>query len=153
MILTGKYRRKARELAFKTLYTSDIADKDLDTAFNEYLERYKDSFSDKTLEYAKFLIDGLKEKKEEIDEKIKSHLTDWKFERLGYPERALLRLGTFEILYSPIKDKKRVFVDILDFSNCYLSSKKGTKFINGILNVIYRESRNYPSAPSSTSNS
>jgi len=56
MILAGKYRRKSRELAFKTLYTADIASKDIDTAFNEYLERYKDSLSEKTIEYAKFLL-------------------------------------------------------------------------------------------------
>ncbi len=134
----SKYKKRARELAFRVLYTADLSGKPIDEVYKEYLNRLKDQLSPKTIEYTNKIIKDLIKYKKEIDEIISNNLKNWKLKRLGYPERALLRLGTYELLFEPTKAKGRIFIDILDLTNCYLSSKETIKFINGILNTIYK---------------
>ncbi len=150
----SKYKKRARELAFRVLYTSDLSGKPIEEVYQEYLKRLKGQLSPKTVEYTDEIIKNLIKHKKEIDEIISKNLKNWRFERLGYPERALLRLGTYELLFEPIKAKGRIFIDILDLTNCYLSSRETIKFINGILNTIYKSYRNQLAGSSGgTSNS
>ncbi|NPA13085.1 MAG: transcription antitermination factor NusB [Aquificae bacterium] len=136
---SGRYRKKAREILFRALYTYDIKGGDLFEIVNEHIQDIKDKLSPETLEYVYSIAKGLDDTLDEIDEIIKEHLKDWRLERLGYPERALLRLGTYELVFSEVPDKGRVFMDILDLAKCYLDNEDSIKFINGILSAIYRK--------------
>ncbi len=151
----SKYKKRARELAFRVLYTSDISKKDIEEVYQEYLNKLRGQLSPKTIQYSNEIIKNLKKHLKEIDEIISKNLKNWRLERLGYPEKALLRLGTYELLFEPTKAKGRIFIDILDLTNCYLSSKETIKFINGILNTIYKNYKQSQLAGSSggTSNS
>jgi N utilization substance protein B len=134
----SKYKKRARELVFRVLYTSDITKKSIEEVYQEYLKRLRGQLSPKTIEYSNEIIKNLLKHIKEIDEIISTNLKNWRMDRLGYPERALLRLGTYELLFEPNKAKGRIFIDILDLTNCYLSSRETVKFINGILNTIYK---------------
>ncbi len=147
----SKYKKRARELVFRVLYTSDITGKSIEDVYLEYLNRLKGQLSPKTVEYSNEIIKNLKNHTKEIDEIISKNLKNWRLERLGYPEKALLRLGTYELLFEPVKAKGRIFIDILDLTNCYLSSKESIKFINGILNSIYKNYKQSQLAGSSNS--
>ncbi len=147
----SKYKKRARELVFRVLYTSDITGKGIEDVYLEYLNRLKGQLSPKTVEYSNEIIKNLKNHTKEIDEIISKNLKNWRLERLGYPEKALLRLGTYELLFEPVKAKGRIFIDILDLTNCYLSSKESIKFINGILNSIYKNYKQSQLAGSSNS--
>lgn len=147
----SKYKKRARELVFRVLYTSDITGKGIEDVYSEYLNRLKGQLSPKTVEYSNEIIKNLKNHTKEIDEIISKNLKNWRLERLGYPEKALLRLGTYELLFEPVKAKGRIFIDILDLTNCYLSSKESIKFINGILNSIYKNYKQSQLAGSSNS--
>lgn len=136
----GRFRKKAREIAFRTLYTYDLKKGDIFEILEEHIKDIRDKLSPQTLEYAYKLVKNTEEHLDEIDQLIKNHLKNWRFERLGYIERALLRLGTYELIFNEnVKDKGRVFIDILDLTDCYLNNPDSVKFINGVLSAIYKE--------------
>jgi len=139
---SGKYRKKAREIIFRTLYTYDLKGGDLFEILEEHIKDIRPQLSEEVIEYAYSIAKGISDTLEDIDRIIQEHLNHWRLERLGYPERALLRLGTYELVFSDIPDKGRVFVDILDLAKCYLDSEEGLKFINGVLSSIYKKYQN-----------
>ncbi len=136
----GRFRKKAREIAFRTLYTYDIKGGDVFEILEEHIKDIRDKLSQKTIEYAYNIVKGVEEHLFEIDEIIRKHLKNWRLERLGYIERALLRIGTYELVFADeVKDKGRVFIDILDLTDCYLNNPDSIKFINGVLSAIYND--------------
>ncbi len=147
--MVGRFRKKAREIALRTLYAFDIhkGKKDINEILEEVIAEVRGKISEKTLKYAYELVNGVYEYLDEIDEIIQSHLEDWRLERLGYIERALLRLGTYELIFADVPDKGRVFTDILDLARCYGLNQNAVKFINGVLSAIYKDFK----SPSKTS--
>ncbi|NPA54466.1 MAG: transcription antitermination factor NusB [Aquificae bacterium] len=136
----GRYRKKAREIAFRTLYTYDLKGGDIYEILEEHIKDIRDKLSPKTIEYAYNIVRGVEEHLQEIDDIIKKYLKNWRLERLGYIERALLRIGTYELIFDDeVKDKGRVFIDILDLTDCYLNNPDSIKFINGVLSAIYND--------------
>ncbi len=134
----GKYRKKAREIVFRTLYTYDMKGGDLFEIMEDHIKGIREKLSKKTLDYIYSILKGIEEHLPEIDDILRENLKNWRLERLGYPERALLRLGVYELLFSEIEDKGRVFMDILDLTKCYIDSTETVKFINGVLSTIYK---------------
>ena len=142
MAKSGRYRKKAREILFRTLYTYDLKGGDIFEILEEHIKDFREKLSTVTLEYAYSTAKGILDSLDEIDKIIQENLKDWRLERLGYPERALLRLGVYELLFSEIPDKGRVFMDILDLAKCYINSEESLKFINGVLSSIYKKYQN-----------
>ena len=138
----GKYRKKAREILFRTLYTYDLRGGDILEILDEHINNVKGQLSQNVIDYAYSIAKGLSDMLDEVDKVISINLKEWRLERLGYPERALLRLGTYELLFSDISDKGRVFIDILDLAGCYLNGEESLKFINGVLSSIYKNYQN-----------
>jgi len=136
--MTGKYRKVAREILFRTLYMYDFRkNEDLYELLEEVIKDIRGNLRKRIIEYAYRVLSAFDENKEYIDDVIRKYLQKWRFERLGYPERAFLRLGTTELLFSNITDKGRVFIDILDLAKCYLDNPDSLRFINGVLSSIY----------------
>ncbi len=139
----GRFRKKAREIALRTLYTYDIlgTDADIYEILEYHIKDVRNHLSEKTIEYAYNIVKGVKEHLSEIDHLIKKHLKNWRFERIGYIERALLRIGTYELVFANVEDKGRVFMDILDLTDCYLNSQDSIRFINGVLSAILKDTK------------
>lgn len=137
-----RYRKKAREILFRTLYTYDLKGGDIFEILEEHIKEIRPQLSEKILEYAYTIAKGIIDTLPEIDKIIQENLKDWRLERLGYPERALLRLGTYELVFSDVPDKGRVFIDILDLAKCYIDNEDTLKFINGVLSSIYKKYSN-----------
>ena len=136
-------QRQARELLLKVFYTFDQKGEPLEDILKEYI--HLKEINPEVVNYAKEVISFFKEKKEIVDETIKSHLQKWRFERLGYIEKALLRIAISEFLRLKEEGReedfliKRVILDTLDLVECYTGSKKSVKFVNGILGRVVRE--------------
>jgi len=60
------------------------------------------------------------------------------FDRLGYIERNVLRLGVAELVFTTPPDPGRAFNDYIDLVRKY-ADKKAARFVNGILSQIYRK--------------
>ena len=67
----------------------------------------------------------------EIDAILSDLLKDWNVERLGTVERAVLRLGIWEMKYSDVP-KPVVINEAIDLSN-WFSTPKSRALVNGVL--------------------
>lgn len=131
-----KHRKKARELAFLTLYAWDLRGENPKEIYEEFIKERRIS-NEVVRHYARRLLDAVQKNLPEIDATIEEFLKGWSFDRLGYVERNALRLGVAELLYLNPPDPGRVFIDILDIVKKYVD-EKSAKFVNGVLSAIYK---------------
>ncbi len=132
------HRLKARESAFLVLYRWDLRGEKINTLVKEFLDE-RNTKSEKTISYMRTLLNTTLEKLSEIDKVIAEHLEDWSFDRLGYIERNLLRLGVAEILFIENRNPKEALVSYVILARKY-ADEKARRFVNGILSSIYKES-------------
>ena len=85
-------------------------------------------------EFALSLFDGTIEHLETIDENIKKHLKEWDFSRIGDMERAILRLGAYEMLYSKV-DKAIIINEAIELSKTF-GNENSPRFVNGVLDAL-----------------
>lgn len=128
-------RNKVRETIIGILYSFDIGNVIESEDIEEILLDHK--IKNDKQDFAKELIYGVVENLEGIDLNIDKYLIDWDFSRLGYIERAIFRLGAYEILYT---DTNGVIVinELVSVSKKYCIPKS-TNFINGVLNSVYKQ--------------
>jgi len=86
-------RTIAREISLQALFQQDLTDskkEDLDDLLAEAAEGERD--------YARALVIGVLENKQELDSRITEVTDNWKLERIATVDRAILRLGLYELL-------------------------------------------------------
>ncbi|MBE3550842.1 MAG: Transcription termination protein NusB [Brockia lithotrophica] len=133
-------RRKAREAALKALYRIDLVGGDAREALADL------RVPDASRAYASFLVEGVLAHLAELDAEISAHLIDWTIDRLSPVDRAILRIGTFELLYAPDVPARVSLDEAIELAKRY-SDDRAPAFINGVLASVYRE-RRMPEAPS-----
>jgi len=127
-------RHQVRESIVGLLYASDIGNDGIDKFADELFEEKK--IRNKQLEFAKNLYSGVKMNLESVDEVINSYLKEWNLSEIGNIERAILRLGTYEILYSE-RDDAVVVNEAIELAK-KLCNETSPKFINGVLDAIMK---------------
>lgn len=124
-------RSKARKAALDLLYEGDIRNRSaldlLNTRKNEleYLIR----------EYTEYLISGVVEKKERLDEIISMRAKDWDLDRMPVIDRNILRLGTFELLWGRDLPEGVAISEAVELAKT-LSTEDSATYINGVLAAI-----------------
>lgn len=125
-------RHQVRESIVGLLYASDIGNEGIDKFVDDIFEEKK--IRNKQREFATELYSGIKNNLEPIDEKINKYLKEWDLANIGNIERAILRLGTYELLYSELDDAV-VINEAIELSK-KLCNDTSPKFINGVLDAI-----------------
>ena len=128
-----KSRHELREAVFKILF--QVENTDLD--YRELLEFEVDDVSGS--EYVTRTLDDIFAKKEQIDEIISNNLKGWKLERLSKMDRQILRISTYEILFTDIPYKVSIN-EAVELSKKYSEKDESYKFINGVLKGIVENS-------------
>lgn len=128
-------RHHARMAVVSLVYAFDLGNQSIAEYSDEILEDKK--IRNKQKEFALTLFRGVMEHLEEIDKQIVAHLKDWDFERLGSIERATLRLGAYEILFSEL-DSAVVINEAIEIIKAF-GSEQSPKFINGVLDAIAKD--------------
>ncbi len=128
-------RHQARESVVTLLYAHDIGNSDIEKYLDEILEDKK--IRNKQKEFAISLYNGVIENLESIDKEINKHLKEWKIDSIGNIERAILRLGAYEILFGEL-DSAVVINEAIELSKT-LASDTAPKFVNGVLDAIKRD--------------
>ena len=127
-------RRKSREMAVQSLFQSEFAPqlnlRDLISA-SEIMDVDQDS-----LQYAQELVDGIREKKSEIDSRIQKASQHWKMERMASVDRNILRLAVYEMEFSKDLVQPAVAInEAIEIAKIFGTSDSAS-FINGILDQI-----------------
>jgi transcription antitermination protein NusB len=77
------------------------------------------------------LLHAVKDHETELDFELSKYPRDWSYDRIGIPERVLLRLALAEMIYLGTSYKV-VINEALDLSKMYAQAE-ARRFINGIL--------------------
>ncbi|MCD6459641.1 transcription antitermination factor NusB [bacterium] len=142
-------RRISREIAVQFLYSCDI-NSEFDISrlsavweFAARANRLKKSKNSGSLiiEFSNILIQGIINNLETIDQLIEQYAANWKFSRITYIDRNILRLATFEILYMDDIPPAVSIDEAIDIAKKYSTLDSG-KFVNGILDKIKGEINN-----------
>jgi N utilization substance protein B len=163
-------RREARERAVQFLFQHDLnPPEDLARALDEFWDTQRAAaIADEkagahwgqpvelpppTVEeaetrlFADPLIRGVLEKRDSIDEKIKSHARNWEFHRIAAVDRNIMRLAIYEILFRDDIPPVVSINEAVDIAKKFSTQDSG-KFVNGILDKIrgeiLRPARNEP---------
>lgn len=86
-------------------------------------------------EYVQVLVDGVTSRQSEIDELIETYSTDWPLNRMPAVDRALARLGVFELVFGEAVPAGVVIDEIVSMA-ADLSTDDSPNFLNGLLGRI-----------------
>jgi len=89
-------------------------------------------------EFAKRIVLGVMEHRQEIDRLIKERSENWRLDRMTIIDRNILRIAIFELLYCGDIPPKVTLNEAIDLGKRYGSEESGS-FINGILDRIQNE--------------
>ncbi len=131
-----KDRRTARELALQVLYACDMygqndPDETLEYAAGEHGGALR------ARSYAAHLVQSVLENREAIDEQLARHANNWDIKRMAAVDRAILRVGTAELLFSPGVPHKVAIDEAVEIAKLYGTDDSG-RFVNGVLDAVYR---------------
>ncbi|MEA3523528.1 MAG: transcription antitermination factor NusB [Campylobacterota bacterium] len=129
-------RHHARMAVVSLLYAFDLGNQSIGEYTDEILEDKK--IRNKQKEFAMTLFRGVMDHLEKVDEAIIKHLKEWDFDRLGSIERATLRLGAYEIMFTQL-DPPVVINEAIEVTKAF-GSEQSPKFINGVLDAISKDS-------------
>ena len=134
-------RRLAREYALQTLYYSDTGkfSKEDSTMF---INSFYENFDEDTFAFCKYLAQGTIANMEKIDEILSSRAKNWSVERMSAVDRAILRMATYELVFSADNAPIPAIIDeAIELAKKYSTENSG-KFINGLLDQIKTERKN-----------
>lgn len=122
-------RQEARKTAFQILFQMDINDTEPEQAMEAYLNTSEiDSF-------IQMLVNGVNTHKSTLDETIKRHLENWRFERIAMVEKTLLRLAVYEIKYAEDIPVNVSINEAVELGHIFGDEHSGP-FINGVLSKV-----------------
>ncbi len=125
-------RHQARTAVVGLLYAYDLGNENIAKFSDDILE--EDKIRNKQREFSHQLFNGTIENLKMIDEEIEKHLTDWDYDSIGKVEKAILRLGSYEILVAKT-DRAIIINEAVELAK-ELADDKSPKFINGVLDAI-----------------
>jgi N utilization substance protein B len=135
-------RRKARILAFQALYAWDASGgkgKDLES-FGWLEEEKRAALDEEVSAFARLLIAGTLENIEAVDGAIRSHLENWSFERLKRVDLAVLRIGTYSLMFQKDIPAQITIDEAIEIVKEY-GSEDSYRFVNGVLDGIWKSIR------------
>lgn len=132
-------RRKARILAFQAIYAWDSSGGKAEGLLDfGWLEDDKRAILDEEVAtFARLLIAGTLENMAAVDAAIDSHLQNWTFERLKRVDLAVLRIGTYSLLYQRDIPAQITIDEAIEIAKEY-GSDDSYRFINGVLDGIWK---------------
>ena len=114
------------------LYKLDLMKSDLEGAIADWERETEFELP----EYARTLVNGVMDARDELDEKIQSHLRDWSVARLGAVERSIMRIATWEMQVGDVPPEVAIN-EAVELAKRY-ASPEAAKLVNGTLGAYVR---------------
>lgn len=124
-------RTKARLRALEVLFEADQRNED----YIEVLRRRRLYTVAQISAYSEEIIRGVRDQDEEIREFVETYARDWSFERMPAVDRAVLRIGTWELLYNDEVPDAVAISEAVGLARV-LSTNESPKFVNGLLDKL-----------------
>ena len=127
-------RSKARKRAVDVLYESDLRGVDPMTTLAERVALADPPVNDYTVE----LVEGMQSHRDRIDAILGDYAEGWSLARMPDVDRAVLRLGVFELLWRDDVPDAVVIDEAVELAKT-LSTDESPRFVNGVLSTVMRE--------------
>ncbi len=135
-------RRDVRALIFYLLYATESFD------YQESLHAIVDNFNrgfdldipfeSEVVHVAQSVID----KRDQLDEKYKPLLANWRFDRIGVSTKLILRFATWELEHTDM-DPRIVINEAVELAKEF-AEKDSYKFVNGVLDRMISKDESVP---------
>jgi N utilization substance protein B len=130
-------RTKAREYALQMLYQLDIRHAEAPDILREFWAAQE--APEEVRAFATRLVEGTAARFEEIDGLIRAHAANWDLKRMAVVDRNILRLGVCELLQMDDVPPNVCIDEAIELAKRF-GDAESAKFINGILDAIYKRS-------------
>jgi N utilization substance protein B len=124
-------RKTARETAMRLFYEYEITGDFNSDTMDVMQDSMNKNLNDTDHQYIEDIINGFKEKKEEIDTVIRENIVGWNFDRLSKIDLSIMRIALYEIKYLDTPYKVAIN-EAVELAKTY-SADKSPSFINGVL--------------------
>lgn len=141
-------RHLARIIALQTLYEYDfrigLEMPDLKTDLTEILDRNLAVYAE-SLEETDFTVGLVKntlKNQKKIDAIIAPAAPEWPIEQIAKVDKTILRLAVYELMFAKEVPPKVAINEAVELAKSF-GGENSSKFINGVLGTIYRNSEFY----------
>lgn len=134
-------RHLLRTALMQALYECEFhPDRKLPDVLDRRLADLQPAEADRT--YIEQAAAGLAKHTKDIDRLIVKHAPEWPLEQIAAIDRAVLRLGIYEVLWSDEVPPKVAINEAVEIAKQYGGENSGS-FVNGVLGTVYRGSDKY----------
>jgi transcription antitermination protein NusB len=127
-------RSKARKRAVDVLYEADVRGLDAVSVLADRVALADPPVSDFTIE----LVEGVAARRARIDEILARYAEGWTVPRMPGVDRAVLRLGLYELLWGDDVPDAVVIDEAVELAKS-LSTDESPRFVNGVLARVLRD--------------
>jgi N utilization substance protein B len=127
-------RSKARKRAVDVLYESDLRGVDAVSTLRDRVALADPPVNEFTVE----LVEGAGSHRARIDEILASYAEGWTIDRMPGVDRAVLRLGVYELLWRDDVPDAVVIDEAVELAKS-LSTDESPRFVNGVLARVLRD--------------
>lgn len=132
----GGRRHRGRELALRVLFEAEEGQRQIDEILD--YQSHDMRAASEVIEFAQELVTGVIHNMDSIDGALTAASEHWDLDDIGRVERALLRIATFEILYSDETPASVAIDEALEVAKVY-AGPDSTPFVNGVLSHIVKD--------------
>jgi N utilization substance protein B len=124
------------ELILKVLL--DVPESDAIAILTRDAEEFAPGMKDTS--FMEDLLNGVIEKRKDLDTIIKKAAPDWPIEKISIVDRNILRIGLYELLFSDHSQvpPKVAINEAIELAKSFGGDTSG-KFVNGVLGAVYKE--------------
>lgn len=134
-------RHLSRSIVLQSLFTWDFEKEinpDIRDIYEYNIKEFAAGLEDKN--FIKSLVNGILNKKEEIDKIIQKAAPEWPLEQISIVDRNVLRIGLYELLFGDYNQvpPKVAINEAIELAKTF-GGETSSKFVNGVLGAVYKE--------------
>jgi N utilization substance protein B len=138
-------RHLGRIVAMQTLYEHDFrggntGGQELGPILERNLDEFRSSIDD--TQFVEDVVDGVHKHQEKIDGIIGPAAPEWPVEQIAKIDKIILRIGVYELMIKRDVPPKVAINEAVELAKTF-GGENSSKFINGVLGTIYRNSDFY----------
>ncbi len=127
-------RSKAHKRAVDILYEAEVRDATAASVLSERVQRAEPPVND----FTSVLVDGVASHHTRIDQIIEQYSEGWTLSRMPGVDRAVLRLGVYELLWGQDTPAAVAIDEAVELAKT-LSTDESPRFVNGLLARVLRD--------------
>ena len=133
-------RTLGRECALKILYSVEVSKNGYEESSEKFWNNYETDISADIKIFSQSLVLGVAGNMAKINEMLDKYADNWDLERMATIDRNILRIATYELLFTDEIPPKVAINEAIEIAKKY-GDKDSGKFVNGILDKISKKER------------